>query len=112
MAGQFKPLTDRPCADELIRTLSYPKFQLGQGDIQALLPDYLPYAEAVDTKDDQGVELPVCRDPDDQKFLVLAELGRADALVTGDKALLDLAGTTRFVIERPRDLLDRLAFSR
>jgi putative PIN family toxin of toxin-antitoxin system len=108
-AGQFKPLTDRRCANELIRTLSYPKFQLGPSDIQALLADYLPYTEVIDTADNEGVELPVCRDPDDQKFLVVAELGRADVLVTGDKALLGLAGTTSFIIEKPRQLLDRLS---
>lgn len=112
MAGHFRPLTDRPCTDELIRTLSYPKFQLSPSDIHALLADYLPFSEIVDKADHEALELPLCRDPDDQKFLVLAELGRADVLVTGDKALLALAGSTRFVIERPKDILDRLASSR
>jgi putative PIN family toxin of toxin-antitoxin system len=111
IAGQFKPLTDRPCVDELIRALSYPKFQLDPSDIQRLLADYLPYTEVVATADAESVEVPICRDPDDQKFLVLAELGRADILVTGDKALLDLAETTRFVIESPGDMLDRLTSS-
>ncbi len=107
--GRFMPLTDRPCVDELIRALAYPKFKLSQGDIQALLADYLPYAEAVDTVGVGGVKVPVCRDPDDQKFLVLAEMGRADVLITGDKALLALAGTAHFVIEGPGKFLQRLA---
>jgi predicted nucleic acid-binding protein len=34
-------------------------------------------------------------------FLVLAAIGKAEALVTGDRALLDLAGRTRFAIETP-----------
>jgi predicted nucleic acid-binding protein len=34
--------------------------------------------------------------------------GRADALVTCEKALLDLDGQTRFVIERPAEFLERL----
>ena len=109
IAGRFTPLTDRPCTDELIRTLSYPKFELSPSDIHALLADYLPFSQIVDTADHEALELPLCRDPDDQKFLVLAELGQADVLVTGDEALLALAGSTRFVIERPKDTLDRLA---
>lgn len=39
--------------------------------------------------------LPVCRDPDDQKFLELAAACGADALVTKDKALLKLARRTK-----------------
>ena len=35
--------------------------------------------------------LPVCRDPDDQKFLALAFACRADFLVTKDRMLLELA---------------------
>jgi len=36
-------------------------------------------------------KLPVCRDPDDQKFLALAAAAGADFLVTKDAALLELA---------------------
>jgi predicted nucleic acid-binding protein len=35
--------------------------------------------------------LPRCRDPHDQKFLELALAAQADALVTKDQALLELA---------------------
>ncbi len=37
------------------------------------------------------VALPVCKDPDDQKFLELAASCGADVLITKDKALLKLA---------------------
>lgn len=40
---------------------------------------------------DENIPLPVCRDPDDQKFLELARACRADFLVTRDLALLELA---------------------
>ena len=35
--------------------------------------------------------MPRCRDPDDQKFLEAAAAARADALITKDEALLELA---------------------
>jgi len=41
------------------------------------------------------VQLPVCRDPDDQKFLEAALAARADFLVTKDQALLELARRVR-----------------
>lgn len=48
----------------------------------------LPDEELVPQAD---IRLPVCRDPDDQKFLELARDARADTLITKDKALLKLA---------------------
>lgn len=99
--GRFLPLIDTPCAKELLRVLAYPKFHLTQDDIQTLLGAYLPFTEAVNTADAKASKLPRCRDPHDQKFLALAQAGKADVLVTGDHALLALAGQTRFAIETP-----------
>ncbi len=52
---------------------------------------------------------PVCRDPDDDKFLACALAANADFLVTGDRDLLALDGRFLFRIVRPRDFLSRLA---
>jgi len=45
--------------------------------------------------------LPLCRDPDDQKFLETALAVHADILVTKDNALLDLARRVPFRILTP-----------
>ena len=95
------PLIDTPCAKELLRVLAYPKFHLTQDDIQTILGTYLPFTEAVNTADAKTSGLPRCRDPHDQKFLVLAHAGKVDVLVTGDQALLALAKQTPFAIETP-----------
>lgn len=100
-AGRFAPLIDRPCVEELYRVLTYPKFALEQDEIDGLLESYLSQAEAVGTGGRLPTALPPCRDPHDRKFLRLAAAGRADVLVSGDRALLELAGETRFVIETP-----------
>lgn len=100
-SGRFLPLIDTPCAQELLRVLAYPKFRLTQGDIQTLLGTYLPFAEAVNTASARTSRLPHCRDPHDQKFLILAQQGKADVLVTGDQALLALAKQTQFAVETP-----------
>jgi putative PIN family toxin of toxin-antitoxin system len=52
-------------------------------------------------------QVPVCRDPDDRKFVELALAAGADFLVTRDKALLKLARRARrwhgLAIVRPED---------
>ena len=42
-------------------------------------------------------------------FLVLAAVGNAEVLVTGDKSLLQLAGRTRFAIETPARFKSRFS---
>jgi predicted nucleic acid-binding protein len=41
----------------------------------------------------------VCRDASDQPFLDLAQSGKAELLISGDRDLLALTGRTRFLIE-------------
>ncbi|MEX2163190.1 MAG: hypothetical protein WD823_02950 [Sulfuricaulis sp.] len=62
----------------------------------------------MDTSSANPGRLPRCRDSADQKFLTLAQIGRAQVLVTGDQALLVLAGQTRFAIETPAAFRERL----
>jgi uncharacterized protein len=91
-AGQFVPLASAATARELMRVLAYPKFGLAAGEQQDLLADYLPWVQVVPIPDPPPA-VPPCRDPFDLPFLHLAIAGRAQALVSGDKDLLALAGT-------------------
>lgn len=93
---QCVPLISRATAAELTRVLGYPKFGLGQGDVQELLSDYIPYCKVIDPVEKCAV---VCRDRRDQPFLDLAETGKADVLVSGDRDLLVLGGQTTSLIE-------------
>ncbi len=99
--GGFLPLSSRETVAELVRVLAYPKFSLTSEDIETLLSAYLPYSELVAAQEQRSPRLPRCTDEADQMFLVLAAVGKAEVLVTGDRALLDLAGRTRFAIETP-----------
>ncbi|MDP9108623.1 MAG: PIN domain-containing protein [Pseudomonadota bacterium] len=78
------------CADQfdrLIRCIEPTDTGLESGAGGAAAFDQLRSAAAV--------KLPLCRDPDDQKFLELARDSRAATLLTKDKALLKLAGKIR-----------------
>lgn len=89
--GLFTPLVSRETAAEIVRVLAYPKFRLSLEDRKVLLADYLPYTETVKIPD-VAPSVPACRDPFDVPFLMLAEVGNADFLVTGDRDLLLLDG--------------------
>jgi uncharacterized protein len=96
--GSINPIVCRESIDELIRALAYPKFQLDPDEIEALLADYLAYAETIVLPPEEDEPLPECRDVHDQVFLRAAYHGLAEALVTGDNDLLALSRKTPFAI--------------
>lgn len=90
-AGRIIPLACTATTRELVRVLGYRKFALSPAEQEDLLADHLPWVQIVDVR--QPVrEVPPCKDPFDLPFLHLAVVGRAHALVSGDRHLLDLAG--------------------
>lgn len=103
---QMQPLVCRETASELLRVLAYPKFKLTALEQRDLLGDYLPYAEVVELPT-PWPELPACRDEKDQVFLVLAHVGKADALVTGDADILAMHDAFPGLIMRPEQFLEQ-----
>ena len=77
-----------------------PKFKLTDGEQQALLGEFLPYADVVQLPQPWPA-LPACRDEKDQMFLVLAHVGQAQALITGDGDLLAMRGEFPGLIMTP-----------
>jgi predicted nucleic acid-binding protein len=91
---------DDPCEDELVRVLAYPvrKFVPDAAVQAARLAECRRITSGFRIRDTEfsstgpgPAPLPVCSDPDDQKFLELARNAAVDCLVTKDKALLVLA---------------------
>ena len=88
-SDRFIPLASKATITELIRVLSYPKFKLTKAEQEDLLADYLPFCDTVLLPEQLPV-IPECRDPFDEPFLILALVGNADYLITGDRDLLCL----------------------
>lgn len=95
--GSVKAVTRADCRREWEIVLDYPHLPLDEESKKRSAAEY----DAVITLLGDGeinpiseVRLPVCRDPDDQKFLELARDARATVLITKDKALLKLARRT------------------
>lgn len=114
-SGRIVPLVSTATAGELLRALAYPKFRLNRAEQGALASEYLPQATLVRPEDHPNAleHVPICRDPDDQAFLDLAQAGAAAFLVTGDRDLLDLDDPLfrhlGFAIVSPARFLEELA---
>jgi uncharacterized protein len=98
---------DSACEAELERVLAYDlaRHSLDAAAQTACLAECRQIAKRVDTPAPEAERklLPRCVDPDDQKFLELALAARADALITKDHKLLELARRTKhFRILNPR----------
>jgi putative PIN family toxin of toxin-antitoxin system len=106
--ARCQPLVSKATVAELVRVLAYPKFKLDPEQQRELLGDYLPYAIAV-RMPARLPSTPECRDPADLPFLQLAQVGKADCLVTGDRDLLVLAGQFKRRIVTPEQFLALLA---
>lgn len=95
--GSVQAVTRADCRREWQIVLGYAHLRLDdaakercEADFDALIR-LLPEDELAPLTE---IRLPLCRDPDDQKFLELARDARAHTLITKDKALLKLARKT------------------
>ncbi len=110
-SGSVEPVTRSDCRMEWTLVLAYTKLGLHLAAQQAALDEFDRWIAIVDATGD-GLSLPVCKDPDDQKFLELAAASGAAVLLSKDKALLKLARRTRklglFEILTPAQWIDAL----
>jgi putative PIN family toxin of toxin-antitoxin system len=90
---------------ELYEVLHRPKFArfIRPSLLEPYLTDVWRTAERV------AIPTPIraCRDPKDDKFLEVAVHGSADAIVTGDRDLLDLHPFRGIAILTPREYVER-----
>jgi len=88
-AGLIRCVASPATLAEWRRVLSYPEFGLDAEAQAAMEARYAAFVSRV-AEPGAGMGLPRCRDADDQKFLELAAALPATALVSKDRALLDL----------------------
>lgn len=95
--GAVEAVTRPDCRSEWLAVLEYRHLPLNEelrplaaAEFDALIRPSAHAAEHVGA----DIRLPVCKDPDDQKFLELARDSGAAMLITKDKALLKLAKRT------------------
>ena len=87
MAGRLRCFTNTDCLDELERVLTYSEFALTSDAQKRLIAAYRGRSTINTGEMAYRIELPRCRDADDQKFLILAAHCQANLLITRDKDL-------------------------
>jgi uncharacterized protein len=103
MSGRLTPVASKATIEENLRVLASPKLGLTSEDIGVLVADYVPFVQAVEIT--AGVvRVAGLKDPDDRIFLELAQAGRAEFLVTGDRDLLGLSSVGDCRIITPAEL--------
>ena len=107
--GSLLALVSRATTAELLRVLAYPKFRLTPDEREDLLAEYLLLAKSVVIPEPPPV-VPIL--PDDRPFLELALAGRADALISGDRAVLAIAPAFPVPILAPAKLRTRLGLDK
>ncbi|QBE66654.1 putative toxin-antitoxin system toxin component, PIN family [Pseudoduganella lutea] len=93
-SGAVEAVTRADCRDEYRIVLHYPHLPLDDTTRPASAERFDALIKVI-SPPESGVRLPVCTDPDDQKFLELARDAGAHVLITKDKALLKLARRLR-----------------
>ena len=87
--GNIIPLISKETESELLETLRKPRLGLREEQIQGIAATYLDYCETIAIPN-PPLDTQLCDDPSDQKFLILAYQGRAEALVSKDGRVLAL----------------------
>lgn len=102
-------LLSQPTFDELVARIARPKFRRYLDDASRIV-----FLEALSSVaqwvEMEGVALG-CRDPDDDKYLETALCGAADAIVTGDRDLLEMHPFDEISIVAPANWLAQRARS-
>ncbi|RJG07969.1 putative toxin-antitoxin system toxin component, PIN family [Noviherbaspirillum cavernae] len=96
-ARKIEAVTRSDCRMEWLAVLEYPHLPLdvdSRPRVMLEFDDLITCIDAPDMRPRMDVRLPLCSDPDDQKFLELARDSAAHVLITKDKALLKLARKT------------------
>jgi putative PIN family toxin of toxin-antitoxin system len=114
--GQVQAVTREDCRDEWLRVLHYPQLPINDNNRASLVTAFdahvvlLTPAQLVMPED---VHLPLCADPDDQKFMQLALAAGAPWLLSKDNELLKLDRRLRaaglFTIQVPQQWTARQA---
>ncbi len=93
--GTLLAITRTDCRDEFLKVLDYPKLALTENDKKQAIASFDRFMTVIASEEKNRFLLPVCTDPDDQKFLETAFDANAQFLFSKDKALLKLARHNR-----------------
>lgn len=108
-AGEFEVVLTAPILAEIHRMMPYPRLRkelrCSDEEIEARVASLGVLADIVE--EDSTIKV-VEADPDDDKYVATALVGRASHLVSGDHHLLEIGRHQGVIIVRPREFLELL----
>ena len=99
----FESVVSEPIITEYVRVTEEIAKKFPKLEIAEVLDLFIVNSKVVDTS---GLEIRLCEDPDDDKFLECAVAGECQAIVSGDKHLLKVKEFQGIKIIKARDFLD------
>jgi putative PIN family toxin of toxin-antitoxin system len=108
-SGKVVHLVSDPIVDECLRVLDYRRIRKFKGLTDEFIADIAAYLIYQTERVELVSEISISSDPDDNVFLETAVDGKADLLITGDKAdLLSLKSIEGIAIVSAREAVIRL----
>ena len=101
--GKIQLVMSREILDEYRRVGESLAEQFPNVELQPMLKLITTNAELFSV---QNLPEPVCKDPDDDKFLACALASKCKVIISGDKNLLKVYGFHGIRVIRPRDFVD------
>lgn len=100
----FQIVLSEQILNEYQRVAEELSYKYPQVDIAPIIELVTIHGQLIDTK---GINISICEDPDDDKFIECAIAGKCDIIVSGDKHLLKLTGYKGIKILRPREFVEQ-----
>lgn len=100
----FQILFSMRILDEYQRVAESLSSKFPKVDIIPIIELFTEHCELIDT---HGVNISVCEDPDDDKFIETAVASKCKTIISGDKHLLKLSGYNGITVLKPRDFVDK-----
>ncbi|MBU0545476.1 MAG: putative toxin-antitoxin system toxin component, PIN family [Proteobacteria bacterium] len=101
---RFQIVLSQQILDEYQRVADNLSSKFPTVDILPIIEMITIHAQFIDT---QGVEINVCEDPDDDKFIECAVAGECETIISGDKHLLKLSEYQGVTILNPRNFVKK-----
>ena len=112
--GSLKAVTSSACRDEWLAVLQYTHLPVTEQSRPGMIEAFDQLISWSNPELSPNIKLPICTDPDDQKFMELSRDCKAAYLLTKDKALLKcakkVAAAGLFQILAPEVFLKNVTF--
>jgi len=102
--GKFEILISKEILEEYKRVGESLSIQFPQVTLTPILKFFAIRAELIDA---QPLSVPVCEDPDDDKFFSCAIAGKSKLIISGDKHLLKVSGYQGIKVLKPKEFINQ-----